>query len=342
MEIDVKPRASYASIDITKFILSLFVVALHCSPFPSGGLGTFVACYLFKMSVPLFFFYSSWLFFKSGDWGGGEKRKTKIVKFFKRIGVLYIIWTLIYSVDIYGELTELNLFSGNINDGYLVFIGNFLFTGAYSHLWYLLASLWGMAIILFLKKVRIKSCNIFLISLLFYAIGVVLSSYYGGLAGSIKNFADMYYSLFLSVRCGLLIGFPFMSLGLVMSNDVKFRNPKLLLGIFVVLRAAEVLFIKVYDLDYGMDLTITMMPLVALIAYNVIQMDVKANRCTLFLRYSSIVIYLVHMKFVNIAGFISENATIQYLFVIILSLGVAWIAYWLTNKKKWKFLKWVF
>lgn len=55
MEIDVKPRASYTSVDITKFILSLFVVALHCSPFPSGGFGTFVACYLFKMCVPLFF-----------------------------------------------------------------------------------------------------------------------------------------------------------------------------------------------------------------------------------------------------------------------------------------------
>ena len=284
------------------------------------------------------FFYSSWLFFKRGTWDDSKR----IIRFFKRIGVLYVLWTLLYVLELRGELTEWHPFWGSIDNKYIVLLRNLFLTGSYSHLWYLLALIWGMAIILFLKKIGIKSRNIFLISLLFYFIGVVLSSYYGALGGSLKKLADMYYSFFFSVKCGLFVGFPFMSLGLVMSDDVKFWNPKLLLGIFAVLRAAEVLFIKAYDLDYGMDLTITMMPLVALIAYNVIQMDVKANRCTLFLRYSSIVIYLVHMKFVNMAGSISENATTQYLFVIILSLGVAGIAYWLTNKMKLKFLKWVF
>lgn len=163
MEIDVKPRASYTSVDITKFILSLFVVALHCSPFPSGGFGTFVACYLFKMCVPLFFFYSSWLFFKRGTWDDSKR----IIRFFKRIGVLYVLWTLLYVLELRGELTEWHPFWGSIDNKYIVLLRNLFLTGSYSHLWYLLALIWGMAIILFLKKIGIKSRNIFLISLLF-------------------------------------------------------------------------------------------------------------------------------------------------------------------------------
>lgn len=62
----IKTVRKYNSLDIAKFILAIFVVAIHTSPF-YGMSQEYYGKVLYTIAVPVFFVMSSFLFFIKGD-----------------------------------------------------------------------------------------------------------------------------------------------------------------------------------------------------------------------------------------------------------------------------------
>lgn len=83
---------SYNSIDLLKFLCSIGIVALHIPPVgPSSGLLPYIN-FVTSLCVPLFFIFSSFLFFNNKKIEVGYK---DIKKFVTRLSILYVCWFII-------------------------------------------------------------------------------------------------------------------------------------------------------------------------------------------------------------------------------------------------------
>ena len=81
---------NYSLIDITKFVLAFLVIGVHTFPFSdiSSELNLIFIASICRIAVPFFFVASSFFFFQ---------KDRKITSYLKRIALLYLIWTIIYS-----------------------------------------------------------------------------------------------------------------------------------------------------------------------------------------------------------------------------------------------------
>ncbi len=130
----------FRSIDCLKFLLAIFVIGIHTSgPFGGSTLGLIIQLLVFTMSVPLFFAVSGFFFY-------GKIRKCPGIEtvwsYCKRLGKIYIIWTLMYIPNIIRDYQNREGW-GLLDNGIVVLIRNIFFLGSYNQLWYLLASIGG-------------------------------------------------------------------------------------------------------------------------------------------------------------------------------------------------------
>lgn len=89
-------RHNYDSVDAAKFVLSIFVVAIHVRPFDA------YAVYfrpILRAAVPLFFLMTSYFFFNHHkNLSGLEERVLHIEKYVSRNLRLYLFWMLIFLI----------------------------------------------------------------------------------------------------------------------------------------------------------------------------------------------------------------------------------------------------
>lgn len=87
----------YNSIDILKFIASFFVLIIHISLFNDVNpyLNLFIANGIARLSVPIFFLASAFFFFKKNLNINKDSQKNVLLKYIKRIILLYSGWFII-------------------------------------------------------------------------------------------------------------------------------------------------------------------------------------------------------------------------------------------------------
>ena len=92
-----KIMKQYKSLDFAKFICAILIIILHTAPFASySKLLTFgFRNIVTVIAVPFFFLTSGFLAFKKIDSLDGEKKKTYVVQYLKRLVVMYLIWTVV-------------------------------------------------------------------------------------------------------------------------------------------------------------------------------------------------------------------------------------------------------
>lgn len=183
-------------IDTLKFLFSLVVVWIHTGVGNLGGLTPW--------AVPFFFLVSGFfLFGKLFSEPEREARNALIVKWWKNILRLYLLWSLIFlpfaiigfAKDHLGPVKSIIVYLRN-----LVFIGeNFLSWP----LWYLLGMLWAGAIIWAANKLRLPFWVLCLLAVLLAVAPWLLK---------LEN-NELYLNLFKTTRNGLFIGYPFILLG---------------------------------------------------------------------------------------------------------------------------------
>lgn len=142
-------------LDILKVIAALFVIGTHCGFLfeYSEVASQTITNGIFRIAVPFFFCINGFFLFN-------VFKDDRIQTWLKRVGILYLIWMLIYTY-FWAYLNDFNL---------LKIIATVLF--GFNHLWYLAALLLGGLLLYLLRNV---SNNILIIgTFMLFLIGIII------------------------------------------------------------------------------------------------------------------------------------------------------------------------
>ena len=80
----------YPCIDLAKFIFAFIIIGIHTSVFADYDLLDKLFAFITRFAVPFFFTASGFLYFQK------PVTRTRWLHYIKRIGILYIIFSLLY------------------------------------------------------------------------------------------------------------------------------------------------------------------------------------------------------------------------------------------------------
>ena len=320
---------NYKGIDCTKVLMAILVVAIHTLQLDAMTLPVLVSKsynILIGLAVPFFFVSSGFLLcnkLKIKDYPGNLQY---MLGWLFRILRLYLVWTIIYlPYAVVGFCNE--------NLGFLksvvVYGRNVIFVGENYlswPLWYLLAMIVaGMIyyLILLLRPRRfLPVLVVFAVSLV--GIGYLIDS------GLIQN--GWYLSLFKNTRNGFFQGFPYMTIGFVVSAVGYSRN-KLLMTILLFVG------VIIQLLGYKSGSYVTIYSLFSIVLSSSDSITLNENVCKAF-RLTSVVIYFVHMLWAGLLIFSFKINSLS-LFVSSLLLSIM-TSYLVVRNRKSKLVRFLF
>ena len=157
----------YSSIDFSKFVAALLVVAIHTHPF-SGMDADYYFTSLCRIAVPFFFVTTSFFFFR--------KANPNIKAYTKRLLILYGLWFIIELPLVYHRLFV------NFDHSLIVQILNcircVLLSNTWGASWFIMACVISVNIVYFLSK-KIDNYKLLIVGVLFYVMSLIGSSYSG-------------------------------------------------------------------------------------------------------------------------------------------------------------------
>lgn len=150
---------TFDSFDLTKLICSFFIVVIHTDPLKSYPIPSFyVKDVLARVAVPLFFAISGYLFFRNIEFENGRIARThanirRLVRYVRHLSLIYVVTSafyLLYKLPMWYSIGWWGI--GALKD----YIVSFFLSGSEYHLWYILASIYGMVLLyLLLSFIRI-------------------------------------------------------------------------------------------------------------------------------------------------------------------------------------------
>ena len=321
---------NYNSIDLTKFILSIFVITIHCYIVPTiqQPLLRDICMMIQYTAVPLFFCFTGYFLFRRVLLAP-EGAKKNIKRAWLRFGKLYLIWFIIYSVIIDGQG------GGGVWGGGVVNILHNLFCRGYNHLWYLWSGLYCIPIIYLLLKIKIKPTAIFIIGIIAYIFFRVYSHY-----GSVDNpqgicrlFAYIWEHHLFNVF-GICNGLCYLSMGLLFAQKGTTKNKRWLFTLFI-------LGILLSIPDRNRTLGIGMI-LITYVACNLIlNWNLKMNKnIAMQFREASTFIYVVHGATIALTSkWLSVNQLNGWIACVLFTVFSAFLFIKLKEQKGFSWLK---
>ena len=308
---------NYNLVDLSKWVMAIFVVALHGHPFEdiSADWDYYTSGVLTRLAVPYFFMVSG--FFLFSKMPIGKISWERIKRYCIRLGKIFLAWTIIYMpIAVYAVWHE-----NNHLHKLLAIMRDTIFQGALMyHLWYLYASIVAVLTLYFLFSRGLKLSVIIVIALLLHIIPVIAYSYHGiyiqylADIDIIKVFIALFSKIFIPAN-GWTIGLLYMSVGGLFAWHRKRYSLTILLPLLVIALAgfcAESYLIREYSLinpnDKGNILSYMMLLLVTLLFLWSINVNLKDNPVYKHLREQSLFIYLVHPWFLFLGTGIAKKA----------------------------------
>ena len=297
-------RKNFEAIDLMKFICAILVVSIHVSPFGqdlSVGLSwvnRLVRNYIARLAVPFFFMCTGFLMFRKVDMENFSIRNTagQIKKAYR----LYFLYVLIYAGPIiYRILTD----EKGALYGAIVFLRNLIFTGGYTHLWYLNGLGLALLLISLLLHRGMRFSRILLLAFALHLVGLLLLPYYGLIeplkayplaAKALKLFA----LTFATPRNGLFFGFFYICLGALFARKsicMSMGRAVLGFGISMLLLLAEILILVQLDWAKGYDFYLFLAPASFFLFYIVTHIELKPRPVYRYLRISSSLVFFLHL-----------------------------------------------
>lgn len=189
------------SIDFLKLGLSFLIVALHIFPVAGmkgiqGLISYEIVNGITRIGVPTFFIISGYFLRNKLD------DKAYLIKYGKRILVLYFVWQLIYLPDLI-RFYRLGRFT--TSDVILKLIYG------YWHLWYLLATVGGVVLLYYFRKCTLR--NKFLLLILLFFIGYAYQFFCKSEISKQFPMLKMIYEYIGTTRNFIFMAYPFLSLG---------------------------------------------------------------------------------------------------------------------------------
>lgn len=292
-----KNKVIYQSIDMAKFIFSILVVALHCGPL---NCISSEANYLFtqtitRLAVPFFFVCNGFFAFLPEKYN-----KKNIFKQCVKLWRMYCVWLIIYLPGFYVLCSDSKY---PIRKAIVLFI----FGRGYAHLWYLAAAGFSIGLVYIVKKFFYDWKIIFLISGVFYVIGLSYDSYYGIFRrmklwdiNIIHHIVGNFLKMINTTRGGLFFGFLFVVIGaFIAQNKNKLSKNICIIGFAIsffllIVEVISVYCLRIQRLLNAVDMYIFLVPVTFFLFEWLINCDININSIN-NIRKESMIIYLVHI-----------------------------------------------
>lgn len=333
------------AVDIAKFIAAILIMMIHY-----GSIFTNEVTYLLilnvvcRYGVPFFFVATGFFLFRKFKFTNEKIEKSKenfkiFLNYEKRICILYLIWSAVYCVLRYYEYCKTAFGQYNFWKDFFV---SFISDQTYYHMWYLLSIIFAVPVMYFLLRF-IKIKYVCIIAVILYVIEA-LSYGYTWLPG-----VDSLLTMMLktkTVGVAIFRAMPLILIGIVcLKNNLTYKKKVIGLIICAVLNVVEVLAIYLIGNDPGRySYIFTTLPLAFFLFSTISETKLNCNKkiCTYF-RKTSTLIYCIH----PLVYYFIEPLELPFIFInfiicVIIVLLISFALVWLSEKKLFTFLKFLF
>ena len=338
----------YKSLDFAKFVCAILIIIIHTAPFASYSTALTFAFrnVITVIAVPFFFLTSGFLAFKKLDSLENGAKHGYIVKYLKRVAVMYLIWSAVYFIFVVIKWTR-NGFSFAL---VLEYVKDFFFEGSYSTIWFLPALFTAVLLVYLLHK-KLSYRRIFIIACIIYIFTLAGSSYYGLVTKlqPIKAVYDVYYSFFDSIKNGVCFGLIFVSMGAMVSEkEEAFVETKPAKAFIPVVISAILLAVEEFCVAYfkwnnkGVDTVIMLIPFTYFFVRFLIVWNLKiSNNICVAMRKYSILMFLTQRIPISIFDLwlsdtvIVTNSLLYFTFVFISTMLISFAIIKASKKIEW-------
>ena len=292
----MKPK-NINGIDFFKFIMAIIVVAIHTSPlvFLENNFQKKIWQSVAHLAVPYFFIASGYTLFLNFQISKQREGMLKRIKMYiKRIGVLYIVWTIIYIPFAIYDYHNNDV--GFIYD-FVLFIRGMVLIGDHFYswpLWYLLSLFYSLLIIYYLLLKNKSIMYIFICSMIFFILSLIINqflvvNYQNGFLGKITY---LFSYTFGSGR--LFIGFLYVMIGVLLASyntEVNSNKGKVLFFALLVIA----IYFQIYPTIFISKLLFVLI-VTSIFKYS-LSLKLNNDKLGYWFRKCSTVMYFTHMIF---------------------------------------------
>ena len=284
-------RKNFDAIDLTKFILSFLIVALHADAFYdiSPKLNLVLCGGIARIGVPVFFTASAFFFFRKKQDGASLKR------YCKRLGILYLCW---FIVQLPKTIFDRIICSHTgFAETMFRFVRSFFVTSTFSGSWFIVSCIFCALLFYALEKLPEKRRKVItlILSVAVYVFCVICSAYGNILEGTAFERPLIIYKLiFANPYNNLFTGIPYFALGRYFAKHEGNWGKKTVYiagtVISVVLLVAEVLITNRFGLTDATDCYFLLFPCVFFLFPLILGSNLKLKNAA-FLRVTSTVVF---------------------------------------------------
>ncbi|WP_034061031.1 acyltransferase family protein [Lacinutrix jangbogonensis] len=309
-------------LDILKVIAAVAIIAVHCGfLFDLNKIAYHLTCNgLFRIPIPFFFCINGFFLYS-------VFQNDRIKTWSKRVGILYLIWMLIF---VYFWITP-------VQERFVKIIPTLLF--GFNHLWYLAALILGGLLLYTFQKLSNK--QLLIIALLLYLIGYTIQTLSNfevfakqAMLAKLINFPPLH-------RNFLFFALPFLSIGYVIRRSnfhlkLKKRQTIMFLVLSFVFLLAESLINYYVNSKASLNMSISFLvfgPMLLLVSFS---HKITSSLDSKLLSSYSIALYLIHpLIIVLITSFFKLEATPLTIATIILSVIASYLLIQMNKKLKY-------
>lgn len=327
-------KYSFSGIDLFKFLFVFCICAIHISPFCEScfkygaTINFWFTKYICRLAVPFYFSVSGFFLFRKIDLNNVDKNiiKTYCFKTIRLLGV----WTIL------------------------------LIVGGRGHLWYLSSLVVSILILYYLLKKNVSLKKIVVISIVLYLLGLLGNSY-AYLLEPLKKYAFLnffitsYKLFFNTTRNGLFFGLIFLLIGVLFTKkkiNINLKWSFFGFCISMLLLMGEIYCLKHYLHLDAYDMYLFLVPAVFFLFSFAAQIKFPNKKLCKDLRIVGVLIYFIHLlsyytfiNFLNFTNYHFKNVRFvrpEYLFSVILALLISIIIKKLSDKKKFRWLRYLY
>lgn len=325
----MRREKGYPGLDYFRIVAAFMIIAIHTSPLLSiDNTADFIFTRIIaRIAVPFFFMVTGFFVFDTEGENiiaRSDVFRKLVIKTLKIYGLAILLYL---PVNIYtGYFSNKDVLSNVFKDT--------VFNGSLYHLWYLPASILGVAIIYVLSNKLGNKC-VLIVTCILYVIGLFGDSYYGIAAGIpiIRSFYGILFSVFDFTRNGIFFTPLFLVLGSIIGKQHnESKKNKYILGftISMVFLLLEGMLLHYSGLQRH-DSIYLMLGVTMYFLFNILLLWRGSGNKNL--RTISMIMYIIHplviilirgmAKVLGLQALLIKNSVIHYVGVCILSLVAA-------------------
>lgn len=327
------------NLDLAKWICSLLIIIIHTAPFEKLPIVNFyITNVLARVAVPLFFAISGYLFFRKITFENGKITRNSenvscLIRYVWHLTIIYVaasVFYLLYKIPMWYSIDWWGFHA--LKD----YLSSFFLSGSEYHLWYILASIYGIILFyILLSFIRLDVMKY--LCIVGWVIECLLYSYsWIGIDNiSILNWLTSHFSVCFDAAFRAI---PLMGIGLLCAVRPAEKcsiTPPLITFVAVIIEASCLFFFSPNEGKYSYILMTPLFTYFMLQCLLSVDFQFKNRSIPKWMRDTSLIIYIVHPMVIYLLDLIGmPKGIVHWLTVTLLSIILATFYVLVKNKLK--------